>query len=382
MKFKYIVLLFFFFATMLTSLWPSNIYLLFFFSLLSWGVLPSNRWWDDISISLLFFSIFYCLMQYMNIGIGSGFVILSILVAPVAFYRFGRWIMTWLNDEKTRLLFFFFTFLCFLLPLFLLTIEDMMLVGFVNESRFMLNSIGKEDSTLSATLYGLMSSTGIGFISVLFAQSLKNRPKIIFLTFSIMSILVVLHLVNRTGLVLLAVCILFSAIYTTKMRFSKIFPTTLILLFIIVIIINSGVISQDVLDAYMQRETRSTASAVELGGRSDLWNDAVFNLFIHPFGWDRVRYAHNLWLDLAAVGGWLALFPFLIASFKIVKNVIKITRSQVTPFRLVLLSTFVSMFFNSMVEPVIEGSLLFFFLFMMIWGMLKSVSQELNVSMK
>ena len=382
MKFKYIVLLFFFFATMLTSLWPNNIYLLFVFSLLSWGVLPRNRWWDDISISLLFFSIFYCLMQYMNIGIGSRFMFFSMLLAPVAFYRFGRWIMICKNDEKTRLLFLFFTFLCFLFPLFLLTIEDMMLVGFVNESRFMLNSIGKEDTTLSATLYGLMSSTGIGFISVLFAQSLKNKPKIIFLTLSIMSILVVLHLVNRTGLVLLAVCILFSIIYTSRMRFAKIFHAVLILLVMIGVVINSGVISQDVLDAYMQRETSSAASAIELGGRSDLWDNAVFNLFIHPFGWDRVRYAHNLWLDLAALGGWLALLPFLIASFKIVKDVIKITKSQVTPFRLVLLSTFVSMFFNSMVEPVIEGSLLFFFLFMMVWGMLKSVLQELNAPIK
>lgn len=370
------VLLFLFFATMLTSLWANNIYILFLFSLSTWLLLPNHKWWDDICLSLLFFSLFYCLIQYMNNGIGSGFVFISTLIIPISFYRFGRWIIEWIDDERKRLWFIFLSFLCFLLPVLFLTIQDMILVGFINESRTMLSDIGKEDNTLAATLYGLMSSTGIGFISLFFAKSLNYKYKIIYLTVFAISILIVLHLVNRTGLFLLLICILFSTIYSTKKNPLKIIPVMLFLFVIIFFMIEFGVIDQDILDAYAQRETSTTANIAEFGGRSDRWSDAISNLFTNLFGWKRKSYAHNLWLDLAAVGGWLALFPFLIASFKTFVNVKKVIKKQVTPFRLVLLSTFLSMFFNSMVEPVIEGSLLFFGLFLMIWGMLKSVTFE------
>lgn len=372
------VLLFLFFVTMLTSLWQNNIYILFLFSLATCFLLPFHKWWDGISLSLLFFSLFYCLMQYINDGIGSGFVFISTLITPVSFYRFGRWIIEWIDSDRKRLWFLFFSFFCFLLPVLLLTIQDMMLVGFVNESRTMLSDIGKEDSTLAATLYGLMSSTGIGFISLLFAKSLNYKQKIIFLSVFVISMLVVLHLVNRTGVFLFIFCILFSVIYSTKMNPLKIIPIVLLLLVIIFLVTELGLIDQEILDAYAQRETSATANVAEFGGRSDRWADAISNLFSSLFGWERKSYAHNLWLDLAAVGGWFALFPFLVASLKTFVNMKKVMKKQVTPFRLVLLSTFVSMFFNSMVEPVIEGSLLFLGLFLMIWGMLKSITLELR----
>lgn len=370
------VLLFLFFATMLTSLWANNIYILFLFSLSTWLLLPNHKWWDGTCLSLIFFSLFYCLIQYMNSGIGSGFVFISTLIIPVSFYRFGRWIIEWIDDERKRLWFIFLSFLCFLLPVLFLTIQDMILVGFVNESRTMLSDIGKEDSTLAATLYGLMSSTGIGFISLLFAKALNYKYKIIYLTVFMISILTVLHLVNRTGVFLSLICILFSIIYSTKKNPLRIIPVMLFLLVIIFCMMELGVIDQDILDAYAQRETSTTANIAEFGGRSDRWGDAISNLFTNLFGWERKSYAHNLWLDLAAVGGWLALFPFLVATFKTFANVKKVIKKEVTPFRLALLSTFISMFFNSMVEPVIEGSLLFFGLFLMIWGMLKSVTFE------
>lgn len=370
------VLLFLFGVTMISSLWPNNIYILFLFSLANWVLLPYHKWWDVISLSLLFFSLFYCLVQYMNTGIGSGFVFISILIGPVAFYRFGQWVIEWLDNDRKRLWFLFFSFLCYLLPVLLLTIQDMMLVGFVNQSRMMLSDIGKEDSTLAATLYGLMSSTGIGFVSSIFTKSLNCKYKIIFLSLSIISMLVVLHLVNRTGLFLFILCIIFSIIYSTKMNLLKILPVVFFLLVIVFIVIESGFISQDIIDAYVQRETSETTNIAEFGGRSARWTDAILNLFSSLFGWERRGYAHNLWLDLAAVGGWFALFPFLIASFKTIVNMTKVMKKQVTSFRLVLLTTFISMFFNSMVEPVIEGSLLFLGLFIMIWGMLKSVSIE------
>lgn len=89
---------------------------------------------------------------------GSGFIYLSMIIAPVAYYRFGSWAICWLEDDKKKLQFLFISILLYLIPVLLLTIQDILIVGFVNESRYLLSDIGKEESTLSATIYGLMSS--------------------------------------------------------------------------------------------------------------------------------------------------------------------------------------------------------------------------------
>ena len=107
LKFRYNILIGAYFCVLITSLWPNNIYLLFLFSVLCWGILPIKKWWDAISIGLLFFSLFYAIMEWMNDEIGSGFIFLSHLVAPVAFYSFGPRVMTVFMDKKFRLRFFF-----------------------------------------------------------------------------------------------------------------------------------------------------------------------------------------------------------------------------------------------------------------------------------
>ena len=174
-------------------------------------------------------------------------------------------------------------------------------------------------------------------------------------------------MVNRTGIVILGVCVLFSFLYSTKFQISQTIYAILVILAIVVAARYSGVIGEDVVDAYLNREDGTE----DLGGRSELWSKNLHILFTEPFGWYREKYAHNLWLDLAAVGGWLALIPFLIATFKAIGCFFKIFRQQATPLNLILLSSFVSMFLGAMVEPVIEGSLLFFAMLIMNWGMLK-----------
>ena len=377
LAFKYCILLFLFFVTLLTSLMPDNVYLLFVFSCATFILLPSNGWWDNVCVALLIFSLMYCLNLYLTHSAGSGFVFMSLLLSPVAFYRFGRWVIVCFENNEDRLKFLFMTQLSFLLPVFALTIQDIALVGFVNESREMFYDFGKYDSSLAATLYGLVSSTGIGFISLAFAKQIKPLIRVLYCTIAIISMLVVIHLVNRTGIVIFFVCVAFSLVYTAWRSPSRIVSYMLALFVICLFIIKTGVVSQDIVDAYVAREDSVTANSLEFGGRSVLWGDALLNLITHPFGWNRVRYAHNLWLDLAAVGGWLAFIPFVIATLTIIKKIFLLVRYNSTPIRLLLIASFLSMFCNSMVEPVIEGSLLFFVLFIMNWGMISSYSNEI-----
>ncbi|GAA6250322.1 hypothetical protein F050043D4_13570 [Bacteroides thetaiotaomicron] len=308
---------------------------------------------------------------------GSGFIYLSMIIAPVAYYRFGSWAICWLEDDKKKLQFLFISILLYLIPVLLLTIQDILIVGFVNESRYLLSDIGKEESTLSATIYGLMSSAGIAFVSIIFAESLKLKEKAVFFSLAAIALVIVVHLINRTGIVLLIVSIILSFGYSTGMRLSKVVSSLLLLLLVLVIIIKSGLVSQEIIDAYIERESGTTDNATELGGRSGKWQAAISDLMSSPFGWKRVGYVHNLWLDLAAVAGWITTIPFVVATINVLRTTFRMIKRHVTPFRLVVVTMVVAMFLNCMVEPVIEASLLFFVLMMFVWGMLKAESEEM-----
>ena len=364
MPFKYKLLVLLFFSTLITSLWSDNIYLLFLFSLGTWCILPFNKWWDGIGATLIFFSFAYCAMQYMHDQTGSGFIYLSMIIAPVAYYRFGSWAICWLEDDKKKLQFLFISILLYLIPVLLLTIQDILIVGFVNESRYLLSDIGKEESTLSATIYGLMSSAGIAFVSIIFAESLKLKEKAVFFSLAAIALVIVVHLINRTGIVLLITSIILSFGYSTGMRLSKVVSSLLLLLLVLVIIIKSGLVSQEIIDAYIERESGTTDNAAELGGRSGKWQAAISDLMSSPLGWKRVGYVHNLWLDLAAVAGWIATIPFVVATINVLKTTFRMIKRNVTPFRLVVVT-------------IIEASLLFFVLMMFVWGMLKAESEEM-----
>ncbi|MCM1502964.1 MAG: hypothetical protein NC115_09915 [Bacteroidales bacterium] len=376
MRLKDYILFILFFVVLITSLWPNNIYLLVFFSIISLLFLPFKKWWDGIAVCLVLFSLFYCLMECRSSEIGSGFIFLSHLFSPVAFYRFGRWTMSKIVDEKLRFLFLFFVILSYLLPLFLLTVQDIALVGIVNETRQMLSDIGKEDDMLSATLYGLMTSAGIGGIAMLLLRDVPIKYRISFVSLSILSMMVVLHLVNRTGVALFAICLVFTLFASSKKQISSIVISMFLILLLVFLLFESGIISSELIDAYIAREDTSTSSSSEFGGRSAIWNDAFHKLFTSPLGWKKVRYAHNLWLDIARVGGWLSLFPFLVATIHIISNMIHLFRKKTSPVYSLVIIILISMFCNSAVEPVVDASPLFFSLLIMFWGIVKTVFIE------
>lgn len=169
---KYKILLLAFFVVLITSLWANNIYLLFGFSALCWITIPQKKWWDGMSISLFIFSVFYGLMIIMHGKVNSNFNLFSYMIAPVAFYRFGRWSMNIFKEDKSRQKFLIFSMLLYLGYFFLLTFKDIAIVGIVNPTRVLLGDVGN-DHAMAATLYGLMASVEIGCIAAIFVKKRK-----------------------------------------------------------------------------------------------------------------------------------------------------------------------------------------------------------------
>ena len=96
------ILLLALFPVLISSLWLYNLYLLYFFAVLCWIIIPYKKWWDGISIPLLFFSVFYAgIVLYKGENPGWSFIF-SMLFAPTAFYRLGCFLMKHIQNEMQR----------------------------------------------------------------------------------------------------------------------------------------------------------------------------------------------------------------------------------------------------------------------------------------
>lgn len=317
-------------------------------------------------------------MALMTSQYGSGFMLISYLIAPVGFYRFGQWVLSYFPDEDTRQKFLLLIIATYLCSLVIMTFKDISLVGIVNESRVMLGDINDGEG-LAATLYGLMASIGIGSIAALFVKGQKIWLRLGYILMSLLSSLIVIHLVNRTGLVILLTCIVVSFLISTKMNKGKTFSSIILLCILVVVLANTGVMTDDIISAYQQRELDSSFDTAQLGGRAAIWYDALSKFLTHPLGWDRVHYAHNMWLDIGRIGGWISFFLFLSITIVWMKSIIKLLLNNRSTFVFIVISMNVSIFFASFVEPVIDASILFFVLLLMLWGMTISLSKEKRV---
>lgn len=376
MKFKFKLLLVLFFALLLTSLWPGNIYILVFFSILTYFILPINKWWNGTALLLMLFSVLYSVTLVLTNQVHSVFILIAYTISPVAFYRMGIWLLNLFQYDSQRQKLLFTIVLSFLIPLFVLTIKDILVFGVVNMNRAMTGNLDVEDA-LSATYYGLIASVGIGCVSSVFAKDMKLSLRIGYIVISLLSILVVVHLVNRTGLVIWLVCLFVSFFITAKTKLIRTLPTVIFVSIAAYIVFKLGILGDDVILAYQQRELHETSNAQEFGGRVDLWVDALVKLVYHPFGWERQNYAHNFLLDVARVGGWIPFLILLLATCGWLRSLTNLLRKSQTPFALLITTLNIAMLLSVMVEPVLDSSIFYFSMFVFVWGITSRLNYEL-----
>lgn len=380
MKFRKIVLLILFFTVLITSLFPQNIYLLVLFSVLAWLLLPFSKWWDGVSVALLLFSIFYAVMVVLSGQMKSGFLTISYLIAPVAFYRFGHYLMTEYRTDNERFRLLLFVVYAYLLSVFVLTAVDISVVGIINEDRTLLGTSTNDDA-MAATLYGLMTSVGIGCIGACFAKGQKLLVRLFYCILVILSLLVVIHLVNRGGLVVFIVCLMASLLINYRKSVVRLVFVISALTIGVVILLNLGILSGDVLDAYEKRNDLRGYGVESAGGRTELWLKSIENMFRYPMGWQQEFYAHNLWLDIARIGGWISFIPFLVSTLALLRTLLSLMRRRNSQLVLAMTVLNIALFLAAFIEPVLEGSISFFAILILVWGMtahLYSETRSLN----
>ena len=348
-------------------------YILFIFTILMLLSLPFRIYFDKTAIFLSVFSFFYCLFLLFS-NIISWFNFVSYLLCPTCFYILGKYVTDRFRTPQNIALFWCISILLFSFVLYISALQDISQKGFVNITRsFPIWGMNTEHDFLSATLYGLVASLGLAGLPVfLYKTSLNRVAKYIFLLLFILSLATVIHLVNRTGLVIAFVCLFVVTAYKFQKHAFKLLLAGLMIFVLVIGLLKLGIIDQAVFDAYSDRN-EGVGEVGTAGGRLERWTAALQNLFKYPFGWNldapEYGYAHNLWLDIARVSG---IFPFIffvvatVISYRKFFRLLKLKDQAIVPL---LLGLNVCFLLSAMVEPVIEAVPLYFYLYLMLWGM-------------
>lgn len=369
-----------FFILMCCSVTILQTYLMAIFSLLLLIFLPKKKYINGEALLLLAFSILYCLMLVLDgkLKIISTAMIFFLL-SPIMFYCFGSNVVDKLRNPNSIVVFLLLTTLLFALNLYISVFLDIQKNGFINIFR-QVKVLGmivesNKSGTLAATLLGLNASLGFVGLSI-FVYSRKDLNlwvKVLFLILTILSLITVIHLVNRTGLVVLVLCFVAVTLYNMKRSFGRVLGVLAIGILVAYFAYSFGWVDEKILQVYEAREERGHTIA-EGGGRTARWVDAVELLVEHPWGYSdlrggKVEYAHNLWLDVGRGAGVLPFVALLIVTISYGINFLKLLGRNDGFLCSIFLAYNVVFFLSCMVEPIMEGFPLYFYLYMMLWGM-------------
>lgn len=323
-------------------------------------------------ILVMLFSVCYFLMKFFNGYEYSLSEAIFDLFYPFIMYQAGTLIIRKQSNPTPGVIIIVALAIFHAGPAIYYCIMDVIKTGeLINRSRYILSDTG--EITRSATGYGMMlalmnGSIGLGLVE---AQNIiDKRIKIVILIISIGSLFSVIHLVNRTGIILSALSLLIAALLP-PISIKKLRYVFLILMISIGALVYWGgesVFFSDVQEMYDDRNS----DFVTYGSRKELWTAGIQQLFLQPLGNSKgvsvkgyYHYAHNLWLDVGIKGSIFSIFILIILTIILMKNLLLVYKKQyLNNFKkAILVIMCATCLLQSFVEPVIEGDpRLFWFL--------------------
>ena len=325
---------------------------------------------------LLAFCIVNAFLSFLFKVSGSYVELFTFLLSPVVFFLYGYTIVKKSKTEDEIILFILITILSSSILLWSAMFSDAAKEGIINATRHVYN----EEYLIehSATLLGLMASIGISAIAYVIMYGFR-KPfiSILFLASAFLSMFVVLHLVNRTGIIVLAITAISTILYSTKGNRGSFLVVLLLLVAIYFFFTQADTFSVELYDAYDAR----SASAENGGIRIERWKQSLMNIVSYPMGWRRLSimgYSHNLWLDVAASVGIIPFILLIWYSIKSYKNTYLLYKTKGIPFNGFLIGVNVCFFVSALVEPIIEALSTYFYLMCLIWGIQQAHIESLS----
>jgi hypothetical protein len=310
---------------------------------------------------LLLFSICYAVFYIFNLELGSQFILIYALF-PAGFYLIGK---TFNNKSLNNTQLFYLLFasgFIFSLPAMISVLSSIFDKGFVVIERD-IPMIWGGDSIPATNMaaYFVLNMSIPAFLVAGFKKF--NLPlKLLMISSFIISVICVLRLGSRTQLSIFFITFIISLIFLIRRQTVKQNVTLFGILFLIFNVFLSYVSfdkDSDIMSAFAGRMESKKYGAATAGGRTERWTKSIVNLWDKPLGWsvDDFGFSHNLWFDIARVGGTLSFILLLIFT---IKNAVNIKKAiLLIPQNALLNTAFIcfglSFYLLFFVEPIFDG---------------------------
>lgn len=333
---------------------------------------PNSFKKDKLLVYIIGFSISYVIFLYINdLTSGPSYTIYC-LIYPSIFYLVGKYFSKKYNSQVV-LFFLLIIFIAFEFITIKNSLISILTGEIINVKRSLDEVVGYE---FSATLYGVIVSVGLAGIPMIIVKTnnkIELRLKILFFILGILSLIAAIHLVNRTAIVIVLAdfLLLFFLLGKEKKLSLLTIITAVILIGIAIYLLKKN---QIIIESYLLREE---GSSWQTGGdRTSRWLQGISCIYTQPWGGgvfvgNYRYYAHNLWLDVLEIGGIVPFIFLVIGTIKAIKlNIVCVSKGQnkslfFSNYMTLLGLTF---FLQCFVEPIMEGIIIYFCLYMFFWG--------------
>lgn len=319
-------------------------------------------------------------------GYTDSFKYLICSIAPPVFYMFGRYVVSKVESSKTLCYVIVGALLFYALNAYILCVWNIFTTGqLISLSRNMSRFIGQEEVVeMSATVWGINVSLGLIGLSLFLIAKKRYFCHYLLLIVFFLSLLVTVHLINRTGVlvaVILTLAVLFLSFHSqNKTKF--ILSTFIIAIGLYFFAYKSGDLGE-IVDAYQMREaTENNSGMLNTGTRSWRWIDGLRRLITNPLGYvdqfPEDYFVHNMWLDVSRFSGTIPFLLVVLITVNMWKSTWSTMRKWHTELSYIMFALCLCCSLVFFVEPVIEGSATYFYLFCMFWGISSEYKRVLS----
>lgn len=338
---------------------------------------------DENYFFILMFSVGYSLCIIINGNYPSSSLLLAYFTLPPVFYFLGKYLIKQYPGGSTVYFLLFYTCVLFSILPFLANIISIREDGFMTVRTIRLFWMDESDQ-MNATNIGSYFALNLTMIPLLFIRKVRSMKPYFLLSLFLILIgsISILNMGNRTGLVIMILSLLvffiISANKITAGLFITIFVCVAIYLYSFDIF---GIRTGLEYSTYYDRIVNTGLN--EEGSRYVLWKKALSDFLSYPFGYVRndvkINYAHNLWLDVVRVSGFIPLIPLLFFTISALINIARVVFNKKNEefLRFLIAGFGVAFYITFLLEPIMEGFYIMFFVFCFYFGIVRGIREYL-----
>ena len=348
-------------------------------------VLRANRFVQLIDrnfLLLLLFSITFSMFNYFGENKGIQYLIIQ-ATFPYFFYALGKLMVTKETTEKGLIHLIIILGFTYSFDSLLSIIFNLKQSGFAQTDRF-IPSFWSGTPIKATTMASYMFYNSV-IPAILVAN--KNRLSlfwhIVYTGFFLITLVCSFRLGSRTLIVIAVLSMLASIGYLVINQSAK--QNIRLLFFLIVLLGGIFVFAPIDLDSpifstlgHRIQTGGGVESASTAGNRTTLWAEGVEKLIEHPLGWESRMHHHNLWLDMAKLGGIVPFLFFLTSNvfcFLDLRKAFRLSGKDLG-INVIFLAIFLSSFLFFFTEPVIEGNFFSIVIFCLFFGVMRGYIEK------